>query len=240
MNTRSDPGGARACGRRRDSRVGLTLLELLAVLAILGILASLLVPVAGRARNAARRAKVRVQFAQWTAACEAFRSEYGFYPAIPQNKVNGGSSNASASSVADADTCFQEVLGGRGAGPGNPPAFRSREQNLNSGTPSAQNPRRIPFYAFAADEIDAAGRVVDAFGNTDIAVVFDTDGDGLVAAADIRALAVGSREQPAVTAAPAVVDVPAAGIRAGMVFFSAGAGWEGGTAHPEELILSWK
>ena len=226
--------------QNRSRRAGFSLMELLAVLAIAGMLAAVMVPVAGRVRTSARRAKVRVQFAQWTAAFEGFRAEYGFYPQLIQNRVNGASSAATGPSIADPDTRFQEILSGRGTGAGAPPAFRSSEQNLASGAPAAQNRRRIALYAFAPDELDAAGRVIDAFGNPDIAVVVDTDGDGVIPAADLAAVAVGSRDQPAVTTAPAAADLPAGGVRAGVVFFSAGAGWDGPAPRPDNLVLSWK
>src|SRR5438045_7679958 len=71
-----------------------TLIELLAVIAIIGILAAILIPTIGSAQTAARKAKTRSQFAQWAAAIEAFRQEYGYYPTFETtgngaNKVNG-------------------------------------------------------------------------------------------------------------------------------------------------------
>ena len=225
-------------GRRRFA--AFSLIELLAVLAVLAILATLMVPVAGKARESARKAKVHVQFQQWTAAFEAFRAEYGYYPQLIDNKVNGGSSPASDNAVADADTRFLELLAGQGSGAGAPPAFRSSEKNLTSGTPPAQNRRRVAFHVFAADEIGANGRVVDAFGNTDIAVLVDSDGDGLIPSAAIAALTVGSSEQPAVVTSPPAAALPPGGVRAGVVFFSAGAGWDGTTARPENIVCSWK
>jgi len=232
------PATVLAAAPRR--RVAFSLIELLAVLAVMAILATLLVPIAGKARESARKAKVRVQFQQWTAAFEAFRAEYGYYPQLIDNKVNGGSSANTPAVVDVADTRFLELLSGRGSGAGAPPAFRSSEKNFTSGSPAAQNPRRIAFHVFAGDEIDASGRVADAFGNTDIAVVVDSDGDGLIPSAAIAGLTVGSSEQPAVVSSPPAEVLPAGGVRAGVVFFSAGAGWNGATAAPQNIICSWK
>ena len=79
---------------RSRRAAGFTLIELLTVMAILGILAAILVPTTSAARVAAKKAKTRGQFAQWGAAIEAFRQEYGYYPTFEttgagMNKVNG-------------------------------------------------------------------------------------------------------------------------------------------------------
>ena len=59
---------------------GFTVLELLGVMTIIAILAALLLPTLGAARSAAQRAKTRAQFAQWAAALEQYRQEYGYFP----------------------------------------------------------------------------------------------------------------------------------------------------------------
>src|SRR5471030_2679442 len=79
---------ASCCHELARSRMGsakaraFTLLELLTVIALIGILAALLFPGIHAARIAADRARTRVQFNQWAAALEGFRSEYGYYPVL--------------------------------------------------------------------------------------------------------------------------------------------------------------
>ena len=66
-----------------------TLIELLTVITVVAILASLLFPGIRSAKVAANKARTRVQFNQWAAAIEGFRSEDGYYPALhPSNLVN--------------------------------------------------------------------------------------------------------------------------------------------------------
>src|SRR6476646_813608 len=95
-------GSSPRLNRRRPA--GFTLIELLTVIAIIGILSAILIPTTSSARTAAKKAKTRGQFAQWGAAIEAFRQEYGYYPTFETsgaglNKVNGntaGSTNLTA------------------------------------------------------------------------------------------------------------------------------------------------
>src|SRR5258707_15486382 len=75
------------------SRRAFTLIELLTVIAVIGILAAILIPTTASARVAANKAKTRGQLAQWAAAIEGFRQEYGYYPpfettAAGRNKFN--------------------------------------------------------------------------------------------------------------------------------------------------------
>lgn len=65
-------------------------MELLAVLGVIALLAAILVPAADGVRVASHRAATRARFAQWIAAIESFRAEYGHYPVFPAGKVNGG------------------------------------------------------------------------------------------------------------------------------------------------------
>ncbi|MGH8019533.1 MAG: type II secretion system protein [Opitutaceae bacterium] len=198
----SIPKPARAGG-------GFTIIEILTIVAILGILAALLFPLVGRAQQNAKNAKTRVQFSQWSAAIEAFRQEYGFYPSFTGNKVNGTPNQ------------FLELLSGRE-------------------TTNPQNKKRIPFYSFGNDEVQTANStvegktitvstIVDAFGNSDITVLVDDDYDGIIEATDINST---SHEVGGFT--PPSEKVPSTGVRAGVIFFSAGAG-----SNDSDVVTSW-
>jgi len=207
------------CARRSYA---FTLVELLTVIAVLGILAAILVPVVGRAQESARRARVKTQFVQWAVAVEGFRAEYGYYP-------NFATSTAAplpaACRVNEVPGLFVQTLTGR----------RADGAALDLARALAANPRRVAFLNFAADELGAGANppVGDAFGNTDIVVLVDRDGDGMIAAPN---------PLPAVTAVetgrtltPDVAAFPAGGVRAGVVFYSAGAG-----RNAEDIVCSWR
>ena len=198
----------------RDS--GVTLLELLSVLAILGILAALIFPSVSAARRSATTAKARVQFTQWAAAIESFRGEYGYYPAFDvSNLVNGGATTT--------DHLFHDIL-----------AARKRDGSALSsgGTAATQNRKLIPFYAFSDTDFTPANLIRDAFDNTAIAVLVDKDLDGVIrAGADFATLP----QVGGIT--PVSADFPAAGIRAGVIFYAPA---PGATAANPEFIFSWK
>jgi prepilin-type N-terminal cleavage/methylation domain-containing protein len=201
-----------ADGRRR----AFTLLELLSVLAILGILASLIFPSVGAARRSAHRAKIKVQFAQWAAAIESFRGEYGFYPAFDSsNLVNGG--------VTAAAHPFHDILAARN---------RDGTALTAGGAAALQNRKAIAFFLFSEADLNAAGLIRDAFDNTSIAVLVDKDLDGVIRpGADFAALP----EVGGMT--PSSADFPAGGVRAGVVFY---APVPGATFGSPEFIFSWK
>ncbi|MFT3828435.1 MAG: prepilin-type N-terminal cleavage/methylation domain-containing protein [Opitutaceae bacterium] len=199
-----------------------TLVELLTVLAILGILAAILVPVVGRAQETARRAKVKTQFAQWAAALDGFRAEYGYFPSFA---VSSAPPAPATCRVNDVPSLFFQTLAGRKESGGAPDLVRA----------VATNPRRIAFAAFSAAELDVSSPplVCDEFGNTDIVLLVDRDGDGVIAA---PATPVGVLSaQTGRTLTPPADAFPPGGLRANVAFYSAGAGRDA-----QSIVYSWR
>ena len=193
-----------------------TLLELLSVIAIIGILAALLFPGFSAARRSATKAKTKVQFAQWTAAIESFRGEYGYYPLFDAGGLVNGGATAT-------DHPFHDLL-----------AARKRSGAVLTAGDAAlvQNRKLIAFHAFGDAELTPAGLVCDAAGNTAVAVLTDRDLDGVIKpGVDFTALPVLNGMTPG------SVDIPVTGVRAGVIFYAPA---PGATAANPEFVFSWK
>ena len=226
---RGGPGGPALPGNTR--RRGFTLLELLCVIAIIGLLAALIFPGLRSARIAANKAKTRVQFTQWAAAIEGFRSEYGFYPAWhSSNLVNPPGQNTDAAAL----HLFHDILAAKRRDGSALPVYAP---GTNSQFPEAQNRKLLSFYSFSDADFTGTGSPApnllrDAFDNTEIAVLVDRNLDGVIqAGSDFTAL-------PAVGGlTPGPGEFPAGGVRAGVIFYSPAPGAD--ASHPD-FILSWK
>ena len=118
-------------------------------MAVIALLAAILIPSTTAARIAARRAKTKVQFSQWTIAMDLFRQEYGYYPAI-----DGGSGGK----------VIPDVFAGALTGQGLSGSIAPTTSQL------AGNVRRLRFYHLGEGELnEGRTELTDGFGNTDSA-----------------------------------------------------------------------
>jgi prepilin-type N-terminal cleavage/methylation domain-containing protein len=221
---------SRARPTDRAETGGFTLIELLAAITIVALLAALIFPSVGAARDAANRARTRAQFSQWAAAIESFRAEYGHYPAFDASAlVNGGASTAPAG-----EHLFHDLLAGRRRDGGSASADAATAAG-------AQNRRRIAFHAFADAEFAPADAPLphllrDACENLSIAVLVDRNLDGRIDAGDYATWpAVATRDGALIRPGPP--EVPEAGVRAGVIFYSAD---PRATAEEPRFIWSWR
>ena len=197
---------------------GFTLIELLTVIAIIAILAGILIPAVGAAKTAANKAKTKGQFNQWAVAMNLFKQEYGYYPAI-----DSGNKLVSAS--------FFGALVGKDYLGATPTDYKG-------------NLKHLSFYSASDSEVSLIangdlvnGSLKDAFGNTDIAMFYDKDGDGMIKAAApelLSAVTVTPVGGTALTPATGKIDTTN-GIRAGVIFYSAGKGTSN-----LDIIYSWQ
>lgn len=215
----------------KTHRSAFTIIELIAVIAIIAVLSAILIPSLSSARTAATKARVRVQFSQWAAAIESYRSEYGSYPVFDaSNLVNPPGQSGTASML----HLFHDVLAARRRDGSSLPAFTI---TTSPTAPEAQNRKRIVFYSFADSEFTEASAptpnlVSNAAGDSEIAVLVDRNLDGLINSADF------GETLPAVHGLhPGSADVPASGVRAGVALYAAA---PDATPEDPKFVFSWK
>lgn len=209
-------------------RSGFTLVELITVIAIIGILSAILITSVGGANSSAKKAKTRAQFSQWGSAIELFRQEYGFYPdfrAGGSNPFENGSVDWAIDSTTDTNI-FIETLTGRAVDDNLP--LESSDDGFAAG-----NTKSIQFLSFGTDDLDESGRLQDGFGQPFIAVLTDTNHDGIIkiGASDDYT----SSQVPDPPGAPSAPLQDGSIVRTGVLFYSPGAGQS-----DSDIVKSWK
>ena len=161
------------------SRRGFTLIELLTVIAIIGILAGMILGVIQIVKKQAKIASTKAVYAQWCSSIEQYKTTYGHYPTIEAGAYKTDKDTIiSLDSTANV-TAFVKCLTGR------KPQFDGGEA-LSSEDRKKYNRQGTPFLdidpaMFEKDNNGAYTRkFADAFGNTKLRLIMDTDGNGMV------------------------------------------------------------
>lgn len=207
---------------------GFTLIELLTVIAIIGILAAIIIPTTGAVRTAAKKADTKSRFGQWAQAMTLFKQEYGYFP--PINRTDYDSARANTVTAA----AFAAALTGRELDGEAFPPTADKEDLFG-------NKKRMPFYTLAEGDLNAAKTaIVDAFGNSSIAVIYDRNADGRITEADLDSgttppTVIGDGGGYSTALTPDTGITATEGPRTSVIFYSAGKG-----AGASDIVYSWK
>ncbi|MEN9841759.1 MAG: hypothetical protein RL376_1559 [Verrucomicrobiota bacterium] len=202
------------------NKQGFTLIELLTVIAIIGILAAIIIPSVGAVQTAAKKSRTKAQFSQWTSSLALFKQEYGYYPTVTENNLIKPDK-------------FIGSLSGKDY----------KGEMLKSGVDElAGNKKRIGFYSFSESDILVNGTtplIVDAFLNSDIVLLIDSNNDGLIKGTEfvkVTGMKSGNPRDGDDAAPDAAADnFPTDGIRTGTAFYSVGKG-----SSSSDYVYSWK
>jgi prepilin-type N-terminal cleavage/methylation domain-containing protein len=154
----------------RHKTYAFTLIELLTVIAVIAILSGILIPVAGGVIKQSRIAASKAQLWQYITAIEQFKAEYNYYPFAGNTDTTMQLKNNSQN--------FVETLSGQ-------------DIDADGSINNSGNRLLIKFHNFSASEfIDDDVNTVqlaDRFGNIDINILIDGDGNGQIQPASLSA-----------------------------------------------------
>jgi hypothetical protein len=157
-----------------------------------------------------------------------YKQEYGFYP--PVNRA------AFATPLANKlnSPAFAAALSGRNINGAALPADATRPALFG-------NQKRLSFYSFSDSDLNPAKtKLVDAFGNTDIVVIYDRNVDGIITTGDLDAgssapTVEGDGSGNTTNLTPDTGMTATGGPRAAVIFYSAGKG-----ESASDIVYSWK
>lgn len=168
------------------ARKAFTLIELLTVIAIIGILAGMIGVVVGTVQKKSKVAATKTMYRDWASGIEQYKTAYGTYPFL-NNKYE---TNADTQISLENPTTVKEFimcLSGRqpifdGGGALSPGAGGDARKFNKKGTAFVT----FAPEAFQMSEADNqyTRKLQDRFGNSNIRLVMDTDGNGIVKPTD--------------------------------------------------------
>lgn len=203
-------------------RRAFTLVEILVCLAILALLYGLILPTTASIVEATGRHQTRVRFRQWMLAMEEFRAEYGYLPEV-----------TSGTGLLDTGKMLAALTGCDTRGQPVPDAVLQG------------NVRRIRFRDFSEGEIlrlrngPPDAELVDGQENSQIGVLVDRDGDGVIRGDEIRAVPIAAGNSRDGFSASVYPPESIVGnltvIAARVAFYSAGSGVDA-----DRFVFSWR
>lgn len=178
---------------RLPLRRGFTLIELLTVIAIIGILAAVLIPAAMGVQKRAKAANSQTVLSAWCSGIIRYKQAYGFYPKFVTTAYPTTDSLIKLESTVATSAYFVIALSGKQPS-GAPPTSGATGQraifNRNSEAFvefSPQDYEKPSVLSTAAITTGTTGStigtgnfLIDRFGNRNIRVVVDYDGNGKV------------------------------------------------------------
>lgn len=154
-------------------RPGLTFLELILLLAILGVLAALVYPLGMGLWQSKLQTDTRLQFEEILGGVEAFADHYGRLPSFVEDPEDDLPAEVFA--IRSDNEALVQVLAGQQHEGGAVTHEIAQREN-----PEERTFLTFPAGWFAGPESRTPGVLVDAFGNSQLILVTDSDGDGLL------------------------------------------------------------